>query len=373
VTGFTRRGATTVYLERAAGSVVIAAAGAAADTLALGRETSAEVAGFCVDSRDGRAVGGAWLSDGDGPPALANRDGYFAVADSAESLRVMRAGYRVRVVPASARVTLEPVADGRLHGVRFALDPEGGGDEPAGLGPTSLRAADINLRVAIALRAMLEAAGAAVVLTRDDDAPASGLERVLRAEEFDPARYVRIAHRGRPGEPGVAVGHYPGSREGERLARDLASALGGPARVIEDPQYVLQQTSVPAVCANLAPISDRDTERSLLSAATIREEAYSLYLGLLAHFGAPSGGQIEARIAAGRAPEDAVVSLDGHLHLVPGPDGTLRFRRVEPGRHRIEAAFAGGPRWVRDITVTEGSPPVVSFGVARPEDPAHNR
>ena len=369
----TRAGTTTLYLEHAAGHAIGARAGAASAEAAIGREGAAGASGFCVDARDGRAVPLASVAAA-GARRLANRDGWFAVADAAETLRVLAPGYRETRTPAAPRIALEPVAGGVLHGVRIVVDPEGGGDENGGLGPTSLRAADVNLRVALALAALLESAGARVHLTREADVPVSALARILDSERFAPQRFVRIGHRALGAkQPPVSVGHYPGSRDGARLAADLAAALGPGARVVEDVQFVIQQTSAAAVFVNLASIADAATERHLLSATELRLEAYTLYQGLLAHFGAPAGAAVAGTLpaAAERAPSDAVVTLDGYLSLSPDADGSFRFERVERGAHRIEAAYAGGPRWERAFEA-ESTAVRVEFGLAESSAPDQN-
>ena len=69
----------------------------------------------------------------------------------------------VLVVPPSG-------AQGRLSKVKVCLDPGHGGDDPGAVNAEfELRESDINLDVSFALKGLLEADGATVVMTREDD------------------------------------------------------------------------------------------------------------------------------------------------------------------------------------------------------------
>jgi N-acetylmuramoyl-L-alanine amidase len=71
-------------------------------------------------------------------------------------------------------------SDRPLRGRRIAVDP---GHPPAGsTGPTGLREAEANLAVALELRALLEEAGATVLMTRTGDVPLDLWPRVQMAD-----------------------------------------------------------------------------------------------------------------------------------------------------------------------------------------------
>ena len=67
--------------------------------------------------------------------------------------------------------TIPPQAQ-YIGGLKICLDPGHGGDnhiQNYKRGPTGLREAEINLRVALYLKEFLEKSGATVILTRDGD------------------------------------------------------------------------------------------------------------------------------------------------------------------------------------------------------------
>src|SRR6185503_455479 len=139
------------------------------------------------------------------------------------------------------------LAGSALHGRRIALDPEGGGDDAAGSAPGGTRASALNLEVARALAAMLEASGAQVALTREGDHAVSELGRVQAAEAFHAERYLRIGHA----SAAPIAGHYFNSGGGRRWAQRTArtfAALGLPSPPPgESAKYPLAQASAVAL------------------------------------------------------------------------------------------------------------------------------
>jgi len=89
------------------------------------------------------------------------------------------------------------MAGGRpLEGRLIVVDP---GHPPGGAtGPTGLREADANLAVALRLRALLEGAGARVVLTRTSDVPVELGARVKLADSLDADLLVSIHNNALP-------------------------------------------------------------------------------------------------------------------------------------------------------------------------------
>lgn len=242
------------------------------------------------------------------------------------------------------------IAGGALHGRRIALDPEGGGERSGGAGPGGSRGAALNLEVARALAAMLEAAGAEVRLVRDGDAAVADLERVRAAERFGADRYLRIAHRAGP----PLLGHYFSSAGGRRwadgIARELAR-LGLPAPPVgAAADAPVQQAAATAVSAALARVDDDAAEARLLAPGTLRAEALALYLALAREW-APGAewpaDSLEVRDAAGRPLPGVALTLGGALVLETDALGRARFARTEPGPIVVEA---DDPRiWARRV------------------------
>lgn len=86
--------------------------------------------------------------------------------------------------------------DRPLRGLLIALDP---GHPPLGaIGPTRLTEAEANLAIALALRSMLEAAGARVIMTRTDSTAVPLYARTTMATEADAHLFVSIHNNAFP-------------------------------------------------------------------------------------------------------------------------------------------------------------------------------
>jgi N-acetylmuramoyl-L-alanine amidase len=225
------------------------------------------------------------------------------------------------------------IAGGALHGRRILLDPEGGGNDTAGMGPSGTRAAVYNMDVARALSSYLTAAGAEVGFGRSGDYGASDEERVRASEAFRADRYLRIGHRAAP----PRLGYYFSSAVGRGWAEHTAAALaqlGLPGLpLVEDAQYPLQQTSCPALYVSAARIDDPHAEEWMVAPGALRAEAYALFLGLVREWSpqaelAPDS--LEVRDAGGPA-AGAFVTLGDAFVLQADRMGRVRFARTEPG------------------------------------------
>ncbi|HTK31498.1 MAG TPA: N-acetylmuramoyl-L-alanine amidase [Candidatus Saccharimonadaceae bacterium] len=231
------------------------------------------------------------------------------------------------------------IAGGALHGRRITLDPAGGGEDAAGMGPSGTRASSLNLEVARALAAFLRAAGADVALTRSGDVSMSDVERVQVSEAFHSDRFVRIGHAAEP----PMLGYYFSSAGGRHMAESAAAAftalgLAAP-RLAEDAQYPLQQTSCAALYVSPARVDVAASEMALLAPGALRAEAYALFVGLAREW-APGAvwpaDSLDVRDAAGQPVPGAAVTLGGALVVETDALGRARFVRTEPGA--IEAS-----------------------------------
>jgi N-acetylmuramoyl-L-alanine amidase len=298
--------------------------------------------GFVLEMPSGRPLREA---PGTGEPladvAWLSRDGFAALApDSAGRVGVPRLdGYRAWGRDSVGPPRLTAVAGGILHGRRIVLDPEGGGEDHAGMGPSGTRAALYNLEVARALSSFLVAAGAEVRLARTADAALSDIERVRIAEAFRPDRYLRIGHRAEPPRLGYYYSSAPGRAWALRTATELAR-LGLPAPApAEDAQYPLQQVSATALYASIARVDDRSDEDRMTAAGVLRSEAYGLYLGLLREWAPRADWPLDSlRVvdAEGRPVAEASVTLGRSLVLQTDAAGQVRFVRTEVGPLEVE-------------------------------------
>ncbi|HKW14594.1 MAG TPA: hypothetical protein VJS69_08930, partial [Candidatus Krumholzibacteria bacterium] len=130
----------------------------------------------------------------------------------------------------------------------------------------------------------------------------------------------------------------------------------GPAETVT---YPLQQTACPAVVIALPAISNTEEEMRLAQAWYLREQAYALFVGILALSAVPPDGTMQVNVTAADR-RDWMVTLDGTWTLQTDEQGHVVFNCVPPGSHdvRIRRAGAGMSRSV----VTAGEPSAaVSF------------
>ena len=211
----------------------------------------------------------------------------------------------------AARLPRHP-AEKALAGLTIVLDPGHGGDAHLPgykRGPTGVREAEANLRVAKLLEKLLVDAGVNVILTRDVDRDLSLADRAGVANDADADLFVSLHHNA-AGEPGVNYTsvwvHGDLSTAGPELdaARHVARSLGKHLRtdvaytapVMSDRQIyrggfgVLRASRVPAFLVEASFHTNPDEERRLTDAAHNLREAYGVYQGLIewAHAGRPT-------------------------------------------------------------------------------------
>lgn len=324
---------------------------------------------FLRDAQDDAPVAGAVISVDGGQMGRSNADGFvsFPVPDSTEGTwRIEAPGYEWRSLdspstkkslfsPSSQEsvkvVSLERAAAGLLHGLVIAIDPEGGGDDRAGQGPSGTDASWVNYEVASTLADLIAGSGGRAVLTRDRNEGASEVARLTTVERAGADRYIMISHSPRNDGSAPYIGHYPGSTTGISLGSAIASTsesiLGlEPADVREDARYTIRQTSSPAVILNLLPLNDRSTERYISQPWNAAKEAYAIYAGLLAHLDdeaalAPGVMVFNITRPDGRPASGATATLDGYAAMRADDEGALAVTSLTPGTHLLEVALHG--------------------------------
>lgn len=229
-----------------------------------------------------------------------------------------------------------------LKGVRICLDPGHGGDaHKRGYkrGPTGVREAEMNLRVAQYLRDLLVTAGAEVKLTRDGDYDLSLAERAGVANEWGADLFISLHHNA-IGKPEVNrttvwyhrdVDHRPSNLD---LARYLCEGLydsialpqvtGIPLHsdqlMYESGFGVLRAARVTAALTESSFFTNPEEEQRLRDPEYNLLEAYGLFLGLARY---AAGGLPRARLLE---PADGVVPPDGEPVIVFALDDGLRSR-----------------------------------------------
>jgi len=260
------------------------------------------------------------------------------------------------------RVPRHP-AEKYLDGWLIVLDPgHGGKADVAGFkrGPTGVREAEMNLRVARLLRRLLQDAGADVLLTREGETSEAADDRLKDTHE----RRARIANRATRADGGVGAdlfvslhhnasskptANYPsiwfhGEADWSEVALDAALAVGhrlgaelrnagtGITSVLmSDRQMyangfaVLRHARVPAFLIESSFFSHPQEEQRLRDALYNLREAYAIYLGLVeyAYGGRPTQSTPTVRVHGGRIRVETVL-VDG----LPGWWGSDRQRTL---------------------------------------------
>jgi len=229
-----------------------------------------------------------------------------------------------------------------LKGVKIVLDPgHVGQKDPGGgwkRGPTGLREAEVNLRVAQALREFLQTTGADVTLTRDVDKPGrqsdgedlrsrAAVANRVRADLFlsihhnaagDPqANHSLVFYHGEfdNGPASLAAGRHllTGLQDALRLPKHVECPLMSDRAQDTNGFAVLRQADGPAVLTEASFFSSPAEEQRLRDPVYTRREAYGLFLGLArwAQAGLPRVSLAgDARVDAGEA---IIVRLDDGL------------------------------------------------------------
>lgn len=195
----------------------------------------------------------------------------------------------VEGAPANSLV-LEVVA-GALSGKLVVVDPGHGGSDPGAIGPGGTQEKDVNLAVARRLRALLEAAGARVLMTREDDRFVGLYDRANLADGAGADLFVSIHCNSmeRRGVRGTETYHYPGSVPGRRLAELLHSrllaALNRPDRGVQGANFVVvREPDMPSALVELAYLSNPEEERLLLSSDFQNAAAGAIRQGVIDFF-----------------------------------------------------------------------------------------
>jgi N-acetylmuramoyl-L-alanine amidase len=255
---------------------------------------------------------------------------------------------------------MQPVLNGALLGRSVALDPQAGGENPGTLGREGTREADLNLSVARFLADYLERAGAVVTLTRSAENNPGPWQRSALVEQSGAQILVSISHSGRIVKnlpPPTTARHYPGSANGEKLARSIADCLRGFAGrpyggagsyhgIDPAAQRIIQQVGCPAVWVRAASVADFQVESRLNDPSYQRQEAHAIFSGICRYFGWDPEGEavhLTGRISDGKGGlvSRALVLLDGWRPAQSDETGRFLFQFVEPGSHSLEVLYRG--------------------------------
>ncbi len=202
----------------------------------------------------------------------------------------------------TAPYTLPPHAK-FLKGVRICLNPGHGGDAAQRgfkRGPTGVREAEVNLRVALYLADLLRAAGAEVLLTRTSDVELRYAERARIGNEWPADLFIALHHNAISSKPEVnyttvwyheTVDHRPSNLDLARYLSDgLIDALGLELKtavplksdqlMYADGFAVLRHAEVTAALTESSFYTNPEEEQRLRRPEYNLREAYGLFVGL---------------------------------------------------------------------------------------------
>ena len=185
-------------------------------------------------------------------------------------------------------------APGPLTGKIIALDPGHGGHP--GAVANGVREADVNLAVALKLRDKLTAMGAAVVMTRTADQPATGCNsfddlqfRVALAQNTNADVFVSLhSNSYHKAETAGAMTFYQSGRPTD-LARAIQSGLVGEVGVVDKGVrpanfYVLRNSDIPAALVEMGFLTNQAEAARLANDSYQNELAEGVLKGLLSYF-----------------------------------------------------------------------------------------
>lgn len=207
-------------------------------------------------------------------------------------------GYEARID------SLDAVDPAAVRDRRIAIDPGHGGRFRGSMGLNGFSEADANLAVSLRLRDLLEARGAAVLLTRDTDrdflSPADSslggdlAERMRIANAFAPELFVSVHHNADAGgarDVNETQTYYrlgddgPSLDAAESVHRFLVRNLGiASHRIIPGNYLVLRESNAPALLTESSYITNPDVEAKLVQPGKQQLEAEALYLGIAHYF-----------------------------------------------------------------------------------------
>jgi N-acetylmuramoyl-L-alanine amidase len=291
-------------------------------------------------------------------------------ADDANGVRIFAPGFQpMHLESLKDTVSLSPWFDGKLFGLRFLLDPQGGPVSAAGAGPLGLSGAHVNLLVARYLSAYLQNAGALVRLTRHSEEIRTPQDIVTMAGRFHADRYIEI-RRGKINDGGrmVRAYHFPGSRLGpdfaENISRSMSEMLDLPFVPPDElVTYPLQQTACPAIVIEAPSLADIDEELLLAASWYQRLQAYGIFIGILRHFEASQPCSLSVTITGTDDVSNWLVVVDGTWKLLTNPCGKTIFHALADGIHSVEIRRRN-MTFSKQIELTAGALNEISFTAA---------
>lgn len=181
-----------------------------------------------------------------------------------------------------------------LPGLRVSIDPAHGGRDRGAPGPNGMNEKDVNLALGTRLAALLEDAGAEVLLLRESDVSLPLYERTEAANAWESHIHICLHHAyaADPKAQGVASYYFANSvylsKAGKRLAGYVVDAisreLGRPDLQKHGRNYAcLREVKPLAVMVEPGFLSNPEEGRQLSDPETIAREAEAILHGMEAY------------------------------------------------------------------------------------------
>ncbi|MFZ5949616.1 MAG: N-acetylmuramoyl-L-alanine amidase family protein [Candidatus Rifleibacteriota bacterium] len=207
------------------------------------------------------------------------------------------------VATCSSALTLQP-----LKGVTVLLDPGHGGTDPGAIGPSGLKESDTNLRVAKYLKTLLEADGAEVFMTRENDRALTLGERVEIASRLLPDLFVSVHHNAslKPRKTNRSEIYYNAldqglsQRAGQFMIDRLESfGFGEESLIVPGGFFVLRNNPAPSVLTEGSYISIPEIEKQLKTGKALTNQAEALRRAIRETF---SNGPLKIKLFLSETP-----------------------------------------------------------------------
>ncbi|MEW6244657.1 MAG: N-acetylmuramoyl-L-alanine amidase [Bacillota bacterium] len=177
-----------------------------------------------------------------------------------------------------------------LIGKRIVVDPGHGGSDPGAIAPSGVYEKDLVWDIGEQLAKLLKAAGADVYLTREGDQTVGVRDRVRMANSIGADVLISIhmnTFRDK-NKLGAEVYHCSLSPVTHRLAEIIQSqlvSLGFADSGVKKAEfYILKETNMPAVLAEIGYLTNPSDERKLLDPAFRTKIADALFKGIVMFF-----------------------------------------------------------------------------------------
>ena len=241
-------------------------------------------------------------------------------------------------------VRLRPVFGAVLHNFVLVIDPRFGGKETGVKIDQRMNSAQVNLKLSLILKSLLEQAGAQVYLTRDRDLTLKCDQRIKLSNQFPEGGYYLRLNLDNTGKSAMLFsgGHYPGREKGKNLLKSIADRLtqAGFADKTEiktsnDPEIRLTNRASISIDIHLNPADSH----LLTDQTSLQRIAWEIFTGFIEELGGEYLPECQLTVKVttqGKSLSDAEVRIGSLLTQMTDQQGTVVFEFIEPGEYIIE-------------------------------------